>query len=257
MSRILQGFSVLFVLVGGVMSLVSNIVTLVPHLGWTDQDRQYWGLFFLVLGIVLFMLGTFVDGLMQDATNPRLLWGFVKTEYKPVHTQYILPNEQRVTEINIHSELEFAYLEIINDPRNPDKGQTAEKAHASLFFKMKGGSEKFIEHGRWCDADMPLLQPSGDVKSWKNVDIHPGSGNPESLVVAFKKKHGNEIYAFNCTDHKRLSTKAQLDEMCKERLLGVPPIEFQVKLTGKFKTKTFDLTLDIDQKENFVIRENK
>jgi len=252
MARILQGVSVLSVLLGGVMSLISNVVTLIPGIDLPEAARQYWGLFFLVLGIVLFMLGTFIDGLLQDAGQPRLSWGNVRTEYKPIHTQYILSSKEKVTETNIHSELEFAYLEIMNNPSNLNKGQTAEKVRASLLFKSRENNEKVvIEHGRWCDTDLPLLQPLGDAKSWKIVDIDAGSS--EFLVVAFRKKNGRDVYAFNSTDHTKLATKAQLDQLRTERKLGIPPIEFQVKLSGKIKSKTFDLVLDTNDK-GFVIR---
>lgn len=254
MARILQGVSVLSVLLGGVMSLISNVVTLIPGIDLTEATRQYWGLFFLVLGIFLFMLGTFIDGLLQDAAQPRLSWGNVKAEYKPIHTQYILSNKEKITETNIHSELEFAYLEIMNNLVNPNKGQTAEKVRASLLFKPRDANEKVIEYGRWCDTDLPLLQPLGDAKSWKIVDIDAGSS--EFLVVAFRKKNDKEVYAFNSTDHTRLATKEQLDQLRTERKLGIPPIEFRVKLSGKIKNKTFDLVLDANDK-GFVIYESK
>jgi hypothetical protein len=254
MARILQGVSVLSVLLGGVMSLISNVVTLIPGIDLTEATRQYWGLFFLVLGIVLFMLGTFIDGLLQDAAQPRLSWGKVKTEYKPIHTQYILSNKEKITETNIHSELEFAYLEIMNNPVNPTKGQAAEKVRASLLFKPIDANEKVIEYGRWCDTDLPLLQPLGDAKSWKIVDIDAGSS--EFLVVAFRRKNDKEVYAFNSTDHTRLATTEQLDQLRIERKLGIPPIEFRVKLSGKIKNKILDLVLDANDK-GFVIHESK
>jgi hypothetical protein len=253
--RILQIVSVFLVAIGGVMNLFSNLVALAPYFPSTEDDRQFWGLLFLTVGIILFMLATFIEGIVKDATRPRLSWGYVNTAYKPLHTQYKLSKELVATDLNIHSELEFAFLDISNNPCNQDDGRIAERAHATITFDTEKDGKKVIKSARWCDEHMPLFQPSGDAKSLKTVDIVPG--NPESLIVAFRHKHGNEVYAFDLMDHTRTATKQDLDNLKKERFIGKAPIKFQVKIEGRFKTQVFDLTLAVNSDGDFTVYEKR
>ncbi len=216
---------------------------------------RFMHLTLFVLGVVLFMFGSIVGGFLEEATEPRLYPDLLTTGYKPLHTQYKLYNQPIMTEPVPHSELDFAFLDIVNNPKNRVKGQTAEKVRAQLIFRLKDGTTKRIKYGRWCNEEMPLFQPPASDKSLRQVDIDPGT--PETLVIAFKKKHGKNIYAFYYTDHKRTATKKDIDELCKERLIGTPPIYLQVKLDGKFEPKDLDLEIDVDKKGEFVICKKK
>lgn len=200
------------------------------------------------------MMATYYESKSDDDARPYLYWGFINTAYKGVRTQLTLNQGIKLTDGNIHSELEFAFLDIHNSPKNSDNGRVAQNAHATITLETSN-SKKIIKHGRWCDEDMPLFQPSGDTKSWKSVDIIPG--NPETLVLAFKKKHGKEIYAFGHTDHTRTATKESTDELRKDRLVGDAPVNVKVRLEGRFNPEEFNFILDIDSKGEFVIRENK
>jgi len=254
--NVLRGLSALLSVIGGAMSLGSSFFSLNPNWILTDEQTQQLGFSLFVISVILLTVVAFVDGLLIDATKPRLVLGLIDTKYKPVHRQWQI-KDLKLTDPNIHSELEFAFLDVINNPKNRTNGKTAEKTHARLTFHPKTESEKIIKHARWLDEETPLFQPLGDIQSLKTVDIYPGEDNPVSLVVAFKRKHSNDVYAFYFTDHQRLSPKVQLDELLKERFLGKPPIKMELKLDGNFGPKTFDLIIDIDQKGNFVINENK
>jgi hypothetical protein len=251
MPRKLQGISALLGAFGGVMSIFSDAIWFIPEELISDPILRCIGLVIFASSVILFMAATYYEGKSTDETRPRLHWGFINTAYKGVRTQLTLNQGIKLTDGNIHSELEFAFLDIHNSPKNPDNGRVAQNAHATIMLETSD-SKKIVKHGRWCDEDMPLFQPSGDAKTWKSVDIIPG--NPETLVLAFKKKHGKEIYAFGHTDHTRTATKESTDDLRKERLVGVAPVKVRVKLEGRFAPEEFDLILDINSNGEFFVK---
>ena len=225
------------------MSLGSNLVTLLPKWMLTDEQTQYWGLLLFVLGVVLFMAGNFLEGLLKEATDPKLAWDNLRTNFKPIHVK-----GEKI------EELDFAYIDIHNKPQNLANGKTALSVRAEITCKSKDGVKQNIKYGRWCDQESPLLNPPDDL-TIKNADIE--SGGVSSLVLVFKKTHGKDVFAFHCSDHKRLGSTQKIRELCKERKIGRPPIEIEIKLHGNFYAKPIIGILDIDEKEDFVIREIK
>jgi len=254
LNRFLQALSIFLSALGVIMNFAGGLIPLLPSGVLTDQQVRIIGLAIFVIGVLLFMLATFISRIFEDATEPRLSVDLLETRFKPLYTQYTLGGQPIMTEPSPHSELDFAFLDIVNNPKNRERGRTADKTRAQIFFKLKGET-KYIKYGRWCNEEMPLFQPSEDGKALRQVDIDPE--NPETLVVAFKRKNSDDIYSFSYNDHKRTATKEEIDALCKERLIGKAPINFQLRLGGKFAPKTFDLLLNINEKGEFVINEKK
>lgn len=264
MQRILikigKWISLVFAAIGGFMSLASSLIQSASRQVVSEEQTQYWGLAFLVISILLFMLANIFEGLIKDSTEPIFSWGGVRTDNKAIRTQQKLFDANgRIVSIyndpNVHADFDFAIINIYNNPKNRLNGHIAQNAKAEIIFDLGDGQRKTIEYGRWCDTDEPLFQPKGDTRSLKWINIEPGK--PETLYFAFKRKHGNIIYAFSYLDHTKTATHEDVKKLCEERLIGKPPVNFSINIDGGFDSKKFSLILDIDDNGEFTVTEKE
>ena len=229
-------------------SAIASIPQSIFHI---TPDQVQFSVFF-VIAVILYMITGLMSDIIEDANKPNLSLNNLNTNYKPVYTHpiRIVGNEVK-TESNKIAEFYFAYVDVNNNPKTRNTTSSAKAAHAEIIFTPQKGQPVYIKHGRWCDQDTPLLcGESVDVNSLKIVDIDPG--NPASLALAFKKKKGNDIYAYYFTDHKRFTSRNSIAKVLKERALGIPPIQVTIRVDGIFDLKEFHRILDIDEKGNFV-----
>lgn len=243
MRKILSYIKVVFASIGAIMVFLNETISRFGNNAFqiTPQQIQQIGLVLFVLAVLWNMISAQAQINKQEARSPKLSWREPATVFKHAFKGSGTQREKI-------GEWHFAVLSIANEPDDWDNGQSAEKTTAELIFKSNEGLERRIEYGRWWDKDIPLFPPfMVDVKTFKQKDIDPG--HPEVLVLAFRKKRSRDIYAFYYNDH------INIEKLYKERKVGKPPIDVAIKLRGRFKPKEFRLTLDIDEKGNFIVTE--
>lgn len=243
MRKILSYIKVFFASIGAIMLFLNEAISRFGNniFQLTPQQIQQIGLVLFVLGVLWSMISSQAKINKQEAASPKLSWREPATVFKHAFKGSGTQQEKI-------GEWYFAVVNIANEPEDWDNGQSAEKTTAEITLKSNEGIVRRIEYGRWWDKDIPLFPPfKVDVKSFKQREIDPG--HPEVLVLAFRKKRSQNIYAFYYNDH------INIEKLYKERKVGKPPIDVTIKLRGRFKPKEFHLTLDIDEKGNFVVKE--
>lgn len=229
----------ILVVIGGIMAFASDFVSLLPDdtLLWPADTIRLCGLALFMFSVFLYMITSQYEDIRKEMTNPRLVLGKLSTVFK-----HAFKNGEKI------GEWYFASVYVENNPKDWNSGQSAEKTTADILFTNQGGISKKIEYGRWWDKDIPLFpRKISDVKSLKQIDIDPGL--PESLVLAYRKKEGTDIYAFYYTDYQNI------ENLYDERIIGKPPVEITIRLRGRFNPQEFKRKLDIDNNGEFIFIE--
>jgi hypothetical protein len=237
--KVWLAINIILAALGGILAFASEFISLLPEktLPWSTNTIQLYGLALFMLSVFLYMITSQIETIRKESTKPKLFLGTLSTEFK-----HAFKNKEEI------GAWYFAVVTVENKPEDWNNGQSAEKATAELIFTNQGSMINKIEYGRWWDKDIPLFPIKiPDVKSLKQIDIDPG--HPESLVLAFRKAGGKDIFAFYYIDHKNI------ENLYGERIIGKPPVEITIRLRGHFRPKEFRRILDLDSKGDFIFIE--
>ena len=238
-------FTAIVSVLGGILIFLSDFLSnlsdnVVP---WSQNDIQLFGYSLFIIGVILHMIISQINDIRRENSKPVLSIHKIYTDNKKAYKGKGEDREQI-------GNWDFAVVSIANTPVNWESGMPAEKATAEIIYINSKGEQSNIDYARWWDKEIPLFpQQIYDIKNLKQIDIEPG--HPEDLVLAFKKKKGNKIYAYYYTDHRKIDT------LYKERKIGKPPIEVSIKIKGRFKPVTFNRVLDYNAEGEFVLREKE